>query len=79
MFCSMYLLLSIEYLNMNLCTAVCVLNTVFHCGRGLFLSVVRWERRIVVLVNCFMCMLVLALGIAYGQVVLLRTVLNFVA
>ena len=49
MFCSIYLLLSIEYLNMNFCTAVCVLwsfevgylavcvlNTVFHCGRGLF-------------------------------------------
>jgi hypothetical protein len=75
---------------MNFCTAVCVLysfevgylavcvqNTVFHCGRGLFLLVVGWERRIVVLVNCFMCMLVLVLRIAYGQVVLLRTVLNF--
>jgi hypothetical protein len=49
MFCSIYLLLSIEYLNTNFCTAVyvlwsfqvgylavCVLNTVFHCGRGLF-------------------------------------------
>jgi hypothetical protein len=32
-----------------------------------------------VLVNCFMCMLVLVLRIAYGQVVLLQTVLNFVA
>jgi hypothetical protein len=47
--------------------------------RGLFLSVVGWERRIVVLVDCFMCMVVLVLRIAYGQVVLLRTVLNFVA
>jgi hypothetical protein len=32
-----------------------------------------------VLVNYFMCMLVLVLRIAYAQVVLLRTVLNFVA
>jgi hypothetical protein len=92
MFCSIYLLLSIEYLNINFCTAVCVLwsfevrylavcvlNTVFHCGRGLFLPVVGWEHRIVVFVNCFMYMLVLVLRIAYGQVVLLRTVLNFVA
>jgi hypothetical protein len=47
--------------------------------RGLFLSVVEWERRIIVLVDCFMCMVVLVLRIAYGQVVLLRTVLNFVA
>jgi hypothetical protein len=47
--------------------------------RGLFLPVVGWERRIVVLVDCFMCMVVLVLRIAYGQVVLLRTVLNFVA
>jgi hypothetical protein len=47
--------------------------------RGLFLPVVGWERRIVVLVDCFMCMIVLVLRIAYGQVVLLRTVLNFVA
>jgi hypothetical protein len=46
---------------------------------GLFLPVVRWESRIVVLVDCFMCMVVLVLRIAYGQVVLLRTVLNFVA
>jgi hypothetical protein len=45
--------------------------------RGLFLPVVGWERRIVVLVDCFMCMVVLVLRIAYGQVVLLRTVLNF--
>jgi hypothetical protein len=43
------------------------------------LSVVGWERRIVVLVNYFMCMLVFVLRIAYGQVVLLRTVLKFVA
>jgi hypothetical protein len=43
------------------------------------LPVVGWERRIVVLVDCFMCMVVLVLRIAYGQVVLLRTVLNFVA
>jgi hypothetical protein len=47
--------------------------------RGLFLPVVGWERRIVVLVDCFMCMIVLVLRIAYGQVVLLRTVLTFVA
>jgi hypothetical protein len=47
--------------------------------RGLFLPVVGWEHRIVVLVDCFMCMVVLVLRIAYGQVVLLRTVLNFVA
>jgi hypothetical protein len=49
------------------------------CWRGLFLPVVRWERRIVMLVDCFMCMVVLVLRIVYGQVVLLRTVLNFVA
>jgi hypothetical protein len=47
--------------------------------RVLFLPVVGWERRIVVLVDCFMCMVVLVLRIAYGQVVLLLTVLNFVA
>jgi hypothetical protein len=46
---------------------------------GLFLLVVGWERRIIVLVDCFICMVVLVLRIAYGQVVLLRTVLNFVA
>jgi hypothetical protein len=45
---------------------------------GLFLPVIGWERRIVVLVDCFMCMVVLVLKISYGQVVLLRTVLNFV-
>jgi hypothetical protein len=108
MFYSIYLLLSIEHLNMNFCTTVCVLwsfevgylaacvqNTVCYCGikvikmrsnsvavvgwRGLFLPVIGWERRIIVLVDCFMCMIVLVLRIAYGQVVLLRTVLNFVA
>jgi hypothetical protein len=47
--------------------------------RGLFLPVVGWERMIIVLVDCFMCMVVLVLRIAYGQVVLFRTVLNFVA
>jgi hypothetical protein len=47
--------------------------------RGLFLPVIGWEHRIVVLVDCFMCMVVLMLRIAYDQVVLLRTVLNFVA
>jgi hypothetical protein len=47
-------------------------------GVDYFLPVVGWERRIVVL-NCFMCMLVLVLRIAYGQVVLLQNVLNFVA
>jgi hypothetical protein len=46
---------------------------------GLFLPVVGWECKIVVLVNCFMCMVVFVLRIAYGQVVLFRTVLNFVA
>jgi hypothetical protein len=49
------------------------------CWRGLFLPIIGWERRIVVLVDCFMCMVVLVLRIAYGQVVLLWTVLNFVA
>jgi hypothetical protein len=38
---------------------------------GLFLPVVGWECRIVVLVDCFMDMVVLVLRIAYGQVVLL--------
>jgi hypothetical protein len=47
--------------------------------RGLFLSVIKWERMIVVLVDCFMCMVILVLRIAYGLVVLLQTVLNFVA
>jgi hypothetical protein len=46
---------------------------------GLFLPVVGWERRIIVLIDCFTCMVVSVLRIAYGQVVLLRTVLNFVA
>jgi hypothetical protein len=49
------------------------------CWRRLFLPIVGWKRRIIVLVGCFMCMVVLVLRIAYGQVVLLRTVLNFVA
>jgi hypothetical protein len=53
-------------------------NTAAVCWRGLFLPIVGWERRIVVLVDYFMCMVVLVLRIAYGQVVLLRTVLNFV-
>jgi hypothetical protein len=39
----------------------------------------RVERKIIVLVDCFMCMVVLVLRIPYGQVVLLWTVLNFVA
>jgi hypothetical protein len=47
--------------------------------RGLFLSVVGWERRIVILVDCFMCMFVLLLRIVDGKVVLLRIMLNFVA
>jgi hypothetical protein len=47
--------------------------------RGLFLSVVGWTRMIIVLVDCFMCMIVLVLRIAYGQVVLLWTMFNFVA
>jgi hypothetical protein len=55
-------------------------NSVAAVGwRRLFLPVVGWERRIVVLVDCFICMVVLVLRISYGQVVLLRTVLNFVA
>jgi hypothetical protein len=54
-------------------------NAAAICWRGLFLPVVGWERRIVVLIDCFMCMVVLVLRIAYGQVVLLGTVLNFVA
>jgi hypothetical protein len=63
---------------MNLGTLLSMFRIQFS-GRGLFLPVIGSERRIVVLVNCFMCMLVLVLRIAYGQVVLLRTVLNFVA
>jgi hypothetical protein len=47
--------------------------------RGQFFPVVGWECRIVVLVDCFMCMVVLVLRIAYGQLVLFRTVLTFVA
>jgi hypothetical protein len=47
--------------------------------RALFLPIIGWERRIVVLVDYFMCMVVLVLRIAYGQVVLLWIVLNFVA
>jgi hypothetical protein len=55
-------------------------NSVAAVGwRGLFLPVVGWERRIVILVDCFMYMVVLVLRIAYGQVVLLWTMLNFVA
>jgi hypothetical protein len=45
----------------------------------LFLPVVGWERRIVKLIDYFMCMVVLVLRIVYGQVVLLQTVLNFMA
>jgi hypothetical protein len=47
--------------------------------RELFLLVIGCERMIVVLIDCFMCMIVLVLRIAFGQVVLLWTVLNFVA
>jgi hypothetical protein len=36
-------------------------------------------RRIILLVDCFMCMVVLVLRITYGKVVLIQTVLNFVA
>jgi hypothetical protein len=55
-------------------------NNVAAIGwRGLFLPVVGWERRIVVLIDCFICMTVLMLRITYGQVVLLQTMLNFVA
>jgi hypothetical protein len=91
MFCSIYLLLSIEYWNTNFCTTVCVLWSFevgylvvcvlysFPLWAWIILPVVGWERRIIVPVNCFMCMLVLVLRIAYSQVVLLRIVLNFVA
>jgi hypothetical protein len=44
-----------------------------------FLPVVGLGCRTVLLVDCFMCMVNLVLRITYGQVVLLRTVLNFVA
>jgi hypothetical protein len=55
-------------------------NNIVAVGwRGQFLPIVGWEHRIVVFVDCFMCMVVLVLRIACGQVVLLRTVLNFVA
>ncbi len=47
-------------------------------GVEYFLPIVGWERRIVVLVDCFMCIVILVLRIAYGQVVLLQTVLNVV-
>jgi hypothetical protein len=47
--------------------------------RGLFLPVVGWERMIGVLVDRFMCMVILVLRSTYGQVVLLPIVLNFVA
>jgi hypothetical protein len=43
------------------------------------LPVVALERRIILIIDCFMCMVVLVLRITYGQVVLLRTVLNSVA
>jgi hypothetical protein len=43
------------------------------------LLVVGLERRIVLIVDCFMCMIVLVLRINYGQVVLLQTVLNLVS
>jgi hypothetical protein len=55
-------------------------NSVAAVGwRGLFLPVVEWESKIVVLVDCFICMVILVLRIAYGQVVLLQIVPNFVA
>jgi hypothetical protein len=47
--------------------------------RELFLPVVWLEIRIIVLIDYFMYMVVLVLRIAYGQVVLLRTVLSFVS
>jgi hypothetical protein len=43
------------------------------------LPVVALERKIILIIDCFMCMVVLVLRITYGQVVLLRTVLNSVA
>jgi hypothetical protein len=55
-------------------------NSVAAVGwRALFLLVNGWECWIIVLVDCFMCMVVLVLRISYGQVVLLQIVLNFVA
>jgi hypothetical protein len=47
--------------------------------RGGSLPVVRLERMIVLLVDCFICVVVLVLRITYGQAVLLRSALNFVA
>jgi hypothetical protein len=46
---------------------------------SLVLPVVGLEHMIVLLVDYFMCMVVLLLRITYGQVELLQTVLNFVA
>jgi hypothetical protein len=43
------------------------------------LPVIRLGRSNVLLVLCFMCMIVLVLRITYGQVLLVWTVLNFVA
>jgi hypothetical protein len=45
----------------------------------LVLPVVELERRIVLLIDCFICMVVLVLRITFDQAVLLQTVLNFVA
>jgi hypothetical protein len=55
----------------NNTAAVCLACTVF-AGR-------RLKRRVILLVDCFMCIVVLVLKITYIKVVLLRTVLDFVA
>jgi hypothetical protein len=45
----------------------------------IFLPVVGLGCRTILLVNCFMCMVVLVLITTYDQVVFLWTVLNFMA
>jgi hypothetical protein len=63
------------------CGMKVIMMLISNIAAILFCSVVYFCRSSggSVLVNCFMCMVVLVLRIAYGQVVLLRTVLNFVA
>jgi hypothetical protein len=57
-----------------------LLNTkVVACSTQMSLEHLFDISAIVVLVDYFMCMVVLVLRIAYGQVVLLQTMLNFVA
>jgi hypothetical protein len=72
--------LSIEY--QSCCLVIvhaCEYFSFYHINCGRSLPVVGLERRIILIVDCFMCMVVLVLRITYDQVVLLRTVLNFVA